>query len=137
MVHCGNVRQTASIVNISDSNRQPLQDIANVGGSGGATSASAASAGTSRAGATGAGTGTTGADSSSTSSLATSATATSAVTSTTTTTSAERKVIRTGDRAYVRFRFIQYPELLPVGARILFREGRTKGVGKITRVFYE
>lgn len=42
-------------------------------------------------------------------------------------------IIRTGDRAIVRFRFLQYPEYLKEGARLLFREGRTKGVGKVTR----
>jgi hypothetical protein len=44
------------------------------------------------------------------------------------------KVIRTGDRAIVKFRFLQHPEYLKNGARILFREGRTKGVGKVTRI---
>ncbi len=43
-------------------------------------------------------------------------------------------VIRTGDRAIVRFRFMQSPEYIKPGARLLFREGRTKGVGKVTRV---
>ena len=45
------------------------------------------------------------------------------------------KVIRTGDRALVRFRFIQYPEYIKPGTRLLFREGRTKGVGKVTRIY--
>ncbi|KAJ3337170.1 hypothetical protein HDU93_001501 [Gonapodya sp. JEL0774] len=44
-------------------------------------------------------------------------------------------VLRTGDRANVRFRFIQHPEYLKPGARLLFREGRTKGVGKVVRTF--
>ncbi|KAI3639798.1 hypothetical protein MIR68_002112 [Amoeboaphelidium protococcarum] len=47
---------------------------------------------------------------------------------------AERNVIRTGDRALVKFRFMKYPEYIQVGQRLLFREGRTKGVGKITRL---
>ncbi|KAI8591190.1 P-loop containing nucleoside triphosphate hydrolase protein [Geranomyces variabilis] len=47
----------------------------------------------------------------------------------------DRQVLRTGDRAFVRFRFIQHPEYLKLGTRLLFREGRTKGVGKVTRVF--
>ncbi|KXS18255.1 P-loop containing nucleoside triphosphate hydrolase protein [Gonapodya prolifera JEL478] len=46
-------------------------------------------------------------------------------------------VLRTGDRANVRFRFIQHPEYLKPGARLLFREGRTKGVGKVIRTFNE
>ena len=33
------------------------------------------------------------------------------------------------------FRFIKNPEFVKVGARILFREGRTKGIGKVTQVF--
>lgn len=41
----------------------------------------------------------------------------------------DRTYIRTGDRAIVAFRFVQRPEFLAVGDRILFREGRTKGLG--------
>lgn len=33
-----------------------------------------------------------------------------------------------------RFRFLRNPEYVRVGDRLLFREGRTKGVGKITRL---
>lgn len=44
-------------------------------------------------------------------------------------------LLRTGDRALVRFRFLRHPEFLRVGARLVFREGRTKGVGRITRLF--
>ena len=43
-------------------------------------------------------------------------------------------VLRTGDRARVRFRFTRFPEHLKMGTRILFREGRTKGVGKIVEL---
>ena len=43
-------------------------------------------------------------------------------------------VLRTGDRRRVRFRFLWSPEWVKVGQRLLFREGRTKGVGKVTRV---
>jgi GTPase len=46
-------------------------------------------------------------------------------------------VIRTGDRAVVRFRFMQSPEYIKPDTRLLFREGRTKGVGKITRVLHD
>jgi GTPase len=45
-------------------------------------------------------------------------------------------VLRTGDRARVRFRFTRYPEYLKTGSRILFREGRTKGVGKIAELHH-
>ncbi|KAI9334433.1 P-loop containing nucleoside triphosphate hydrolase protein [Obelidium mucronatum] len=43
-------------------------------------------------------------------------------------------VLRTGDRALVQFRFMRCPEYLKVGTRLLFREGRTKGVGKVVRL---
>ena len=42
--------------------------------------------------------------------------------------------IRTGDRALVRFRFLQYAEYIPVKARFVFRDGQAKGIGKIIRV---
>ena len=32
-------------------------------------------------------------------------------------------------------RFIKNPEFVKTGAKILFREGRTKGLGKVTQVF--
>lgn len=46
-------------------------------------------------------------------------------------------LLRTGDKGIMRFRFIQYPEFIHVGSDFLFREGRTKGLGKITKLFYE
>ncbi len=46
-------------------------------------------------------------------------------------------IIRTGDKAKVRFRFLYNPEYLKKDRQILFREGRTKGIGKITKIFYE
>ncbi|KAF9739802.1 elongation factor Tu GTP binding domain-containing protein [Paraphaeosphaeria minitans] len=49
----------------------------------------------------------------------------------------DRNYIRTGDRAQVAFRFVQRPEYLTVGDRILFREGRTKGLGIVKRVGYD
>ncbi|KAK9810862.1 hypothetical protein WJX73_003019 [Symbiochloris irregularis] len=39
--------------------------------------------------------------------------------------------LRSGDRATVRFRFLQRPEFLTLGTRFVFREGRTKGIGVI------
>lgn len=45
----------------------------------------------------------------------------------------DKQILRTGERAFVRFRFLQTPEYLKPGARLLFREGRTKGVGKIIK----
>lgn len=49
----------------------------------------------------------------------------------------DRDFIRTGDRALVAFRFIQRPEFLSVGDRILFREGRTKGLGIVRATSYD
>lgn len=43
--------------------------------------------------------------------------------------------IHTNDRASVLFRFVRHPEHVRVGMRLLFREGVTKGIGKITQVF--
>jgi GTPase len=49
----------------------------------------------------------------------------------------DRDFIRTGDRATVVFRFVQRPEFLNVGDRILFREGRTKGLGIVKALGYD
>jgi len=51
--------------------------------------------------------------------------------------SMNKEVIRTGDKATVVFEFLYYPEYLKEGRQIIFREGRTKGIGKITKIFYE
>lgn len=49
----------------------------------------------------------------------------------------DRPFIRTGDRALVAFRFIQKPEFLQPGDRILFREGKTKGLGLVKSIGYD
>lgn len=49
----------------------------------------------------------------------------------------DRAFIRTGDRATVAFRFVQRPEYLAPGDRLLFREGRTKGLGIVKAVGYD
>lgn len=49
----------------------------------------------------------------------------------------DRAFIRTGDRAVVAFRFIQRPEFLAPGDRVLFREGKTKGLGIVKSVGYD
>lgn len=49
----------------------------------------------------------------------------------------DRPHIRTGDRATVAFRFVQRPEYVCVGDKILFREGRTKGLGIVKGVGYD
>uniref|UniRef100_A0A4W4H0Y5 Tr-type G domain-containing protein n=1 Tax=Electrophorus electricus TaxID=8005 RepID=A0A4W4H0Y5_ELEEL len=40
-----------------------------------------------------------------------------------------KEELRTGERAVVCFRFLKHPEYLRVGAKLLFREGVTKGIG--------
>jgi GTPase len=44
-------------------------------------------------------------------------------------------VLRTGDSARVDFEFMLRPECIAVHSRLLFLEGRTKGVGKVTHVY--
>jgi GTPase len=46
------------------------------------------------------------------------------------------ELLRTGDKGTVRFRFIRSPEYLHEGASILFREGRTRGLGQISKLIY-
>lgn len=43
--------------------------------------------------------------------------------------------IQTNEKAIVMFKFINRPEYIRVGSRLLFREGRTKGMGEVTKVF--
>lgn len=43
-------------------------------------------------------------------------------------------ILRTGDRATVEFEFMQVPELVKVGSKLLFREGKTKGLGVVTKL---
>lgn len=43
--------------------------------------------------------------------------------------------IHTNEKASALFRFLRHPEFVTVGMRLLFREGTTKGIGKITQVF--
>ncbi|XP_034233745.1 GTP-binding protein 2 [Thrips palmi] len=43
--------------------------------------------------------------------------------------------IHTNENASVVFRFTRHPEYVKVGMRLLFREGCTKGIGKITQIF--
>jgi len=46
----------------------------------------------------------------------------------------DKEYIRTGDKAKVQFRFMYWPEYVKEGSRLIFREGRTKGIGRITRI---
>ncbi|KAI8335898.1 P-loop containing nucleoside triphosphate hydrolase protein [Chlamydoabsidia padenii] len=45
-----------------------------------------------------------------------------------------QNVLRTGDRAIVQFEFVKHPEYLCEGAKLIFREGRTKGKGTVLRI---
>lgn len=62
----------------------------------------------------------------------------------------DKEVIRTGDKATVRFRYIcvttqprlcfpnrfmSRPEFVTIGTRLIFREGRAKGVGRVVKLF--
>eukprot|EP00061_Rhincodon_typus_P013764 g40343.t1 len=49
--------------------------------------------------------------------------------------SMSKDCLRTGDKATVHFRFIKTPEYLHADQRLVFREGRTKAVGTITKWF--
>ena len=42
--------------------------------------------------------------------------------------------MRVNDRGIIKFRFMYRPEFIKEGSTILFREGRTKGFGVITKV---
>ncbi|KAK9315845.1 P-loop containing nucleoside triphosphate hydrolase protein [Lipomyces starkeyi] len=48
----------------------------------------------------------------------------------------DRPYIRTGDRATVKFRFMLRPEYIKPGQKVLFREGRTRGLGVVKDVSY-
>ncbi|XP_051791088.1 GTP-binding protein 1 isoform X2 [Erpetoichthys calabaricus] len=48
--------------------------------------------------------------------------------------SMNKDCLRTGDKATVHFRFIKTPEYLHTDQRLVFREGRTKAVGTITKI---
>lgn len=43
-------------------------------------------------------------------------------------------ILRTGDRATVTFEFISHPEFMKEGMKLLFREGKTKGLGVVTKL---
>jgi len=46
----------------------------------------------------------------------------------------DKSVLRTGDRARVRFSFLYYPEYLFEGQKFVFREANAKGIGVITKI---
>ena len=43
--------------------------------------------------------------------------------------------LRTGDKASCHFRFIKNPEFLKPGTRMVFREGRTKAIGSVSKIY--
>ena len=47
----------------------------------------------------------------------------------------DKEYLRIGDKGIVKFRFMYKPEFINKGDRIIFREGKSKGVGLITEVF--
>lgn len=46
-----------------------------------------------------------------------------------------KKYLRTGDKAIIDFEFLYHPEWLEKGDKIIFREGNTKGIGKISNIY--
>jgi len=46
-----------------------------------------------------------------------------------------KDLMRTGDTGFIKFRFMYRPEYLKIGTTILFREGRTKGLGVVSQIF--
>ena len=50
--------------------------------------------------------------------------------------SIDKDVLRTGDKGKVKFKFMYNPEYIHTGMTILFREGRTKGLGVISTILY-
>ena len=48
----------------------------------------------------------------------------------------DQNFLRTGDKGLIRFRFLYSPEFLKEGSTIMFREGRTKGLGHVTKVYH-
>lgn len=46
-----------------------------------------------------------------------------------------KEFLRAGDKGVIHFRFIRKPEFLHLGDIVLFREGRTRGKGKIIKIY--
>lgn len=46
-----------------------------------------------------------------------------------------KELLRPGDQGLIHFRFAYHPELIHPGMNILFREGRTKGLGVISQIY--
>lgn len=48
--------------------------------------------------------------------------------------SMNKELIRTGDKATVTFEFMFRPEYIEIDSSIVFREGKTKGIGKVLKI---
>ena len=46
-----------------------------------------------------------------------------------------KELLRPGDQGLIHFKFAYHPELIHAGMNILFREGRTKGLGVISQIY--
>ncbi len=46
----------------------------------------------------------------------------------------DQKCLMTGDKSEIRFMFTNRPEYITIGSRLIFREGKAKGIGRITKV---
>lgn len=49
--------------------------------------------------------------------------------------SMEKDIMRTGDRSKIKFRFMYRPEYIEKNNYLVFREGQTKGIGRVINVF--
>jgi hypothetical protein len=47
----------------------------------------------------------------------------------------DKEFMRAGDNGTIKFKFIKKPEYLHLGDIVLFREGRTRGKGKIIKIY--
>lgn len=43
----------------------------------------------------------------------------------------QKEILRAGDKAIIKFRFLFHPEFIENNSLLIFREGKTKGIGKI------
>lgn len=46
-----------------------------------------------------------------------------------------QRSIRTSEKAQVVFKFVKQPENIKVGSRLLFRQGTTKGMGEVIKIY--
>jgi GTPase len=76
-------------------------------------------------------TSTTSSSASSSSSSSSSSSAATTTSTGNTTSSDEDPVLRTGDKAHIRCRFIVRPEYIKPGMKLIFREGRVKAAGRV------